>query len=152
MRNYFFELAKTVATASKDFNTKVGAIIVDVNGKVVSTGYNGMVAGCNEEAMWSKQNKHACVIHAEMNAALFSRRADLVGCHVYCTHAPCINCLKHLLQLGVRKFFYLELQTKTPLSPSAKDNLLLLIDSVEGIYIRNGVNGKNYKEELNELP
>lgn len=37
----FFEIALTTSKLSRDCNTKVGAIIVDEEGKIISTGYNG---------------------------------------------------------------------------------------------------------------
>ena len=37
----FIELAKTIAQYSKDPNTKVGAVIVDSEKRIVSMGYNG---------------------------------------------------------------------------------------------------------------
>jgi dCMP deaminase len=47
------------------------------------------------------------VIHAEMNARSFVRnRNDLKGSKAYITHAPCGNCLKHLIQDGVKEFIY----------------------------------------------
>jgi dCMP deaminase len=37
----YFKIIETIATLSKDKNTQVGALILDVKGKVVSMGYNG---------------------------------------------------------------------------------------------------------------
>ena len=37
----YFETAKTISKLSRDERNKVGAVIVDSKGKVVSTGYNG---------------------------------------------------------------------------------------------------------------
>lgn len=150
MDSYFFQIAKAVSAKSKDPNTKVGCVIVNGDNKIVSTGYNGMVKGCNEKHLWV--DKHKFVIHAEMNAALFSRLPDLRGCQVYLTHAPCINCLKHLMQLGVRVVFYLQAQTKTPLLPSEKGDIKLLLDSLGGQMLVKNVNHKTYQEELDELP
>ena len=45
----FIELAKHVAGWSKDKSTGVGAIIVDDDKRVVSMGYNGFPAGCDDE-------------------------------------------------------------------------------------------------------
>jgi dCMP deaminase len=42
----FLTLAKTVSTWSKDPSTKVGAVIVDKNRRVVSLGYNGFPNVC----------------------------------------------------------------------------------------------------------
>ena len=100
--NYFIKIAEDVSMKSKDKSTKVGCVIVDQDNRIVSTGYNGWVAGCNESMMTHERPlKYNLVVHAEANALLFARR-DLRGCRMYCSHAPCDNCLKHILQSGIR--------------------------------------------------
>lgn len=114
IRNQFWmQVAEKVSSCSKDPNTKVGAVILDEDDRVVSTGYNGMLAGVKEESMWqgSRELKHHCVIHAEMNAMLFARR-PLKGCVMYTTHGPCANCLKHALQAGINEIYYQEVYRK----------------------------------------
>lgn len=49
--------------------------------------------------------KYHLIIHAEMNALLFAARS-LNNCKAYITHAPCENCLKHLIQAGITKIIY----------------------------------------------
>src|ERR1051326_2813900 len=44
----FLELAKHVSSWSKDPSTKVGAVIVDANRRVVATGYNGFPRGVED--------------------------------------------------------------------------------------------------------
>lgn len=143
---YFMDIARAVAKKSKDPNTNVGAVIVDENNRIVSTGYNGMIKGCSEKHLWT--NKYPFVIHAEMNAALFARRY-LGGCQVYITHAPCINCMKHLFQMGVRVIFYEQLKTKSPLSESEKGDIRLMLQSLNCL-VKN-INHKTYQEELDEI-
>lgn len=47
-------------------------------------------------------------VHAEMNAlnslASHHRRKELA---LFCTHEPCINCLKHIVNAGIEHVFYL---------------------------------------------
>lgn len=103
---YFMGVAEKVALKSKDPSTKVGAIIIDQQKRVISTGFNGMVAGCDEASMWEPRSmKYLTVIHAELNAILYAHR-NLHGHVMYCTHAPCVNCLKHSLQAGIRTIYY----------------------------------------------
>jgi dCMP deaminase len=105
MKN-FMDLAKTVAQNSKDPSSKVGCVIVDEDKRLVSTGYNGMVAGCDEDHMtWDRPMKYHLVIHAEANALLYARR-NLKGCIAYITHSPCESCLKLLLQAGIKRIYY----------------------------------------------
>lgn len=146
MDSYFMRVAQTISTKSKDPNTKVGAVIVDGDNKIVSTGYNGMVKGIKEKELW--KNKKPYVIHAEMNAALFSRRPDLRGCQVYVTHAPCINCMKHLFQLGVRVIFYESASTKTPLSPSDIGEIFVLLEAMDNVLVKNYKTHQTLQQEL----
>ena len=104
--NYFIAITKEVAAKSKDPSSKVGAIIVNKNHEIVSTGFNGFVSKCDETCMtYERPMKYNLIIHAEMNALIFAKR-DLYNCTVYSTHGPCENCLKHLLQAGIVKYFY----------------------------------------------
>jgi dCMP deaminase len=127
---------------SKDPRTKVGAVIVE-DGRIISTGRNGMVRGCNEKGMWD--NKYPFVIHAEMNAALFSRREYLGGCQVYVTLSPCLNCLKHLFQLGVRVIYYNEMYKR--FSDQDKEDLILFLNSINCSVV-NHVTGVRMQEDL----
>ena len=44
----FLELAKLVGSWSKDPSTKVGAVIVDCNNRIISVGYNGFPKGVKD--------------------------------------------------------------------------------------------------------
>ena len=73
--DYFMGIARAVAMKSKDPKTKVGAVIVDADNRIVSTGYNGMPYKCDESKLsWERPHKYHYVIHAEMNAVLNARR------------------------------------------------------------------------------
>jgi dCMP deaminase len=100
----FLALAHLVATWSKDVSTKVGAVIVDDNNRVVSLGYNGAPRGTNdsEAVMGDRDEKLRRTVHSEVNAILFSRR-DLSGCSLYCTHPPCSKCMALIIQAGIRR-------------------------------------------------
>lgn len=103
---YYMNIAKEVAKKSKDPSSKVGCVIVDKENKPISFGFNGFVSKCDEEMMSTERPlKYYLTVHAEMNALIFAKK-DLEGCIVYTTHAPCENCLKHLLQAKVRSIYY----------------------------------------------
>lgn len=103
---YFMNIADQVAKKSKDPSTQVGTVIVSENNEPISFGYNGMVRNMNDEQVtWDRPMKYHIVIHAEMNAILFAKR-DLTGAKLYCTHHPCENCLKHILQAKIREIYY----------------------------------------------
>ncbi|MFH1713113.1 MAG: deaminase [Candidatus Jacksonbacteria bacterium] len=103
---YFINIAKEVAKKSKDPSTQVGCVIVTADNRPVSFGYNGFVAGCDEQFMtFERPMKYFLVIHAEMNALIFAKQS-LKECKAYITHGPCENCLKHLMQAGIAKIIY----------------------------------------------
>ena len=120
---YFMNIAHEVAKKSKDPSTQVGAVIVSEDNEPISFGYNGMVRGCDEKEMtWDRPLKYNLVIHAEMNAILFAKRS-LKGAKLYVTHAPCDNCLKHVLQTGIREIYYAD----SSLTDRFDDNMKLAI-------------------------
>lgn len=128
---YFSTIVDGIASASKDPSTKVGALILDKKLRIVSTGYNGFVAGCNENFMSQERPlKYHLVIHAELNALLYANR-NLEGCILVCTHAPCDNCLKHILQSGIREIYYKEIGPIERLGIVEKKALRNLIASTE---------------------
>jgi len=53
--NLYMAIALLMAKRSKDPVTQVGACIVDSNNNILSTGYNGMPTGCNDDKFpWGK--------------------------------------------------------------------------------------------------
>ncbi len=143
----YINIAKQIATFSKDPSTKVGAIIVSNNdNRIISTGYNGFIKDCNESLMtFEKPLKYHLTIHAEMNCLLFAKR-DLCDTTLYITHSPCENCLKNILQCSIKTIYYDTLYNKyTEIEIKA---INLLINSVKDINIVNINNNKTYLQEL----
>jgi dCMP deaminase len=100
---YFLQLAEQISTRSPDPNTKHGCVLVSMDKRVISTGYNGPVAGLpNEMVPLERPAKYDWFIHAEDNAVAFAR-CDLRGCTAYVTGRPCAACFRRLLQVGVRR-------------------------------------------------
>lgn len=102
----FYELAQHVSRWSKDPSTQVGAVIVNDLNQVLSIGYNGFPRGVrdNEERYNNRDCKHAFVVHAERNA-LDNAFADVRGASMYVTHFPCHECMKGIVQKGIRRIF-----------------------------------------------
>lgn len=98
---HFIALAKHIASRSKDPSSKVGAVIVDKDNRVVSTGYNGAPKGTSDKHQ-TRDQRLMRTLHAELNAVLFARR-DLTGCTVYVTHHPCCRCAAVLAQVGIAR-------------------------------------------------
>jgi len=117
---YYIQIATITAKKSKDPSSQVGCVIVDSNNRIVSTGFNGFVAGCDEDQMtYDRPMKYNLIIHAEMNALMFANQS-VKGCTVYVTHHPCDNCFKHLLQAGIQQVYY---RSKSVLERFSKDQL-----------------------------
>lgn len=107
---YFMKLAETAAKRSKDPKSKVGACIMDPKDhRVVSLGYNGFPYGCSDDEFpWTKEGddtKYLYVVHAELNAILSARR-DLTGCTLFVTYSPCNECMKAIIQSGIKTVVY----------------------------------------------
>lgn len=121
---FFMGVAELAAKRSKDPNTKVGACIVNNRNIILSTGYNGMPIGCDDDDMpWDRygsfeETKYAFVCHAELNAILNCDGRSLKGSTIYVTHFPCNECAKAIIQAGIRKVIFLE--DKYPDSDSTK--------------------------------
>ena len=105
----FLEMAKLVATWSKDPSTQVGAVIT--RGKfVVSLGFNGHPRGVidSPERLENREVKYRTIIHAEINAILTSKQ-DLEGCTVYVwPFMPCSQCGAAVVQAGIKRVVTLE--------------------------------------------
>ena len=101
---------------SKDPSTQVGACIVNEDGRVISTGYNGSPNGWdnnsfpwgnNVKEIGEENTKYPYVIHAEMNSILNYKGEDLKDSTMYVTLFPCTNCAKIIVQSGIKKLIYL---------------------------------------------
>ena len=105
--DYFISLCRVVATRSKDPSTQHGAVLVDENRRVVSTGYNGGCRKIDDRLIdWSRPNKYGFVIHAEENALWTAERKNLEGCTLYITGAPCSKCMLRIAHSGVSAVVY----------------------------------------------
>ena len=104
----YLNLAKEVASWSKDPSTHVGAVAVGEHGQVLSQGYNGFPRGIsdNPERLENRELKYRYIVHAEMNAiynASFSG-VSLAGATMYIHGLPCCSdCAKGLLQVGIKR-------------------------------------------------
>jgi dCMP deaminase len=101
----FLGLAHEVARWSKDPSTKVGAVIVDDQRRVLALGYNGFPRGVNDDPdlLRDRNAKYARVVHAELNAILNAAAPSLLtGATIYITHQPCSECAKAIIQSGIR--------------------------------------------------
>lgn len=108
---YFLEITEMVATRSTCDRAFVGCVIVNKEHRIVSTGYNGSLAGnpqCDEIGHTMRDGHCIATIHAEMNALLYCAKEGISvkGCTAYVTHFPCLNCTKALIQAGITAIYY----------------------------------------------
>ena len=125
---YFMGVAMLAACRSKDPSTQVGACIVSQDNIIVSTGYNGMPKGCDDDEFpWNRDgevNKYPFVVHAELNAILNASGRDLRGCKIYVALFPCNECAKAIIQSGVREVVYLSDKYKDTMGNIASKRML----------------------------
>jgi len=109
----FLEMAKMVGSWSKDPSTKVGAVIVDDNRRVVSLGYNGFPKGvADNNRLEDRNEKYKMIVHAERNALLFAT-TSVDNCTIF-THPfiPCPVCAGMIIQSDIRRV--VSIQTDNP--------------------------------------
>lgn len=106
-KEWAMELAQVVARRSKDPSTKVGAVIFDPLGRVVSVGFNGLPMGVADmdQRLNNRSIKYRMIRHAEANALAFAK-GDLEGCTIVVTHPPCAQCAGAIIQHGLAKVIY----------------------------------------------
>lgn len=147
--DYYMDIARVVAKKSKDPSTKVGCVIVTQDNKPVSLGYNGFIAGCDESLMtFERPYKDMLTIHAEMNALIFAK-CSVDNCKAYITHASCENCLKHLIQAGIKEIIYETFDTSGHFMTEDRKKVISALIKSTGIIYRN-INGKTFFEEVEE--
>jgi len=98
------DIAQVVSSWSKDPSTKVGAVIVNQQRRIVATGYNGFPAGVEDwDSRYKDRNiKCSLVVHAEANAIL-NAVSDLKDCVLLGTQPPCGECAKLIIQSGITR-------------------------------------------------
>ncbi len=117
---YFMAMAELAGSRSTCLRRKVGAVIVK-DKQVLSTGYNGAPkelphceeVGCRRKKMKVKSGtRHELCrgVHAEQNAVI---QAAVFGVSVknatlYCTHHPCVLCMKILINADIKRVVYKE--------------------------------------------
>lgn len=108
---YFMGVAKLSARRSKDPNTQVGACIINQDKRIIGIGYNGLPWGCDDDEFpWGNQGslietKYPYVVHAEANAIL-NATTSLKDAILYVSLFPCHECMKLIIQSGIKEIVY----------------------------------------------
>lgn len=107
----FLDISRLISTWSKDPSTKVGAIAVSQNRRILAQGYNGFPSGSKDlESDYSNRDtKYQMVVHAESNiiynACNFKVSLCLSTVFVFGMY-PCPECVKALAQVGVARIVF----------------------------------------------
>ena len=119
---YFMKIAEIVSQRGTCSRLKVGAVLVKDN-RIIATGYNGAPSGkphCNHVSQNTFEGiniesenvvKHCEIaLHAEISVLLMCARhgTSTDNTIIYITHSPCGNCIKALVQAGVKEVFFKE--------------------------------------------
>lgn len=114
--SYFVKMAEMVSERSTCCRQHVGAVLIKDH-RVLSIGYNGapsgvehcLEIGCNRpDAKHGEEYEKCVAVHAEMNCIISAARygVSTVGATLYCTHQPCLQCAKAIINAGIVKVLY----------------------------------------------
>lgn len=100
------DVAKLVASWSKDRSIGVGCVIVSPDHAILSTGFNGFPRGVNDDVEERHQRpaKYKFTEHAERNAIYNAARhgIKLEGTTIYLPWYPCADCARAIVQSGIK--------------------------------------------------
>jgi dCMP deaminase len=119
---YFLSVCEAIAARADCTRAQIGALIVDANHWIVSTGYNGAPSGApgcltsgacprGRKSLaelppggpYSSDDELYCIaVHAEANALLRAGRAA-TGATLYSTREPCHACTKLAEGIGIAR-------------------------------------------------
>ena len=104
---YYIDMAHVTSSMSHDTKTKVGCLIVK-DGQILSQGWNGMPSGMDNDTRCGNECTRKEVIHSEANALmkLVKNGGGSAGATIYCTHSPCWECSKLLIQAGITRVVF----------------------------------------------
>lgn len=104
-------IAQLVAKRSTCLRGSVGAVLA-FDGRIVSMGYNGAPAGMPHCDETNCEQPGGCkrTVHAEANTIAFAAKSGIAtqGATMYCTHSPCNDCAKLIINAGIVRVMYWE--------------------------------------------
>jgi dCMP deaminase len=117
---YYLSMLRIVASRSTCVRRRVGAIIIDAQGHVLSMGYNGVPAGvthcidqpCPGASDKSGDNSRCWAVHAEQNAILQCLEISRAST-IYVTCTPCFSCAKVIANTPIKRIVSLTEYTDT---------------------------------------
>lgn len=128
---YFLRITEAISTRADCTRRQVGAVLVDDNHRIISTGYNGAPKGAPgcltkqacprgqltpEECPPFSPYGNCIAIHAERNAILYANPEEVKGTTLYISCAPCTDCHQLILAVGIKEMIW-----KTPTGDIARE-------------------------------
>jgi dCMP deaminase len=111
----YMEMAHSVKKLSPDEETKVGAIMLSNEDRIVASSYNGFLRGAIDSSLpKTRPEKYTFIQHAERNI-LYNCAYEGIktrGSTIICTLSPCEDCLRAAYQSGVKTIIFDELYHK----------------------------------------
>ncbi|MBI5060897.1 MAG: cytidine deaminase [Candidatus Aenigmarchaeota archaeon] len=113
----FMKITEILAERTSCINHQIGSVFVDDQHRIVTVGYNGATRGdvnCNEVGCAKVHGedgklKRCRGAHSEINAIINCIQPErLRNTTLYITTFPCYDCMKALVQIGVRAIIYKE--------------------------------------------
>lgn len=106
--NRFMKIAREISTWSKDPSSKIGAVIVNNDRRILATGYNGFPKGIEDtdERLHDREQKYPRIVHAEMNALMAALHSgvSVKDATIYVYGLPvCPECTKSIIQAGIKR-------------------------------------------------
>lgn len=105
---YWMSFAEVAASRSPDLR-KVGGVLVSEENKIISTGYNGLPSGVDEDTIdWEdREQVYPRIIHCETNLLLHAG-SRFQNSRMYITMSPCKDCIKLVASSGVKRVVFKE--------------------------------------------
>lgn len=110
----WYEVAQIIGKRARCSRAQIGAVIVNGDQRIISTGYNGPARDYPVEGEcfnWCERAQgktglgsayDGCpAIHAEANALLYVDRSAIEDGTIYITAPPCMNCAKLISNSGI---------------------------------------------------
>jgi len=107
---YLMEIARVASRRSTCDRKHVGAVIA-LEKFVVSTGYNGSIAGldhCDDVGHMMEDDHCVRTVHAEANAIVQAARQgkSVKGATIYVTASPCWPCFRLIANAGIKRIVF----------------------------------------------
>jgi dCMP deaminase len=108
----WMDMARLVATWSKDRSRQCGAVIVDSHQRLISIGWNGFPRGINDDVdeRHERPIKYKWTEHAERNALYNCAAAGhpTCNCTMFIPWYPCADCARAIIQSGIIEIVCIE--------------------------------------------